>query len=120
MDVPAADLCHEPLPVPFVPFNAGAERPARRFRPCFIARNTRDAYVHKASERQEENMHRLMVKLVRKNNSTKPTWWTKRLESFVVQTDTDRSKPSSTSKQRFSSGPAETELKIYRKGYNAT
>ena len=59
-----------------------------------IAKNTRDAYVHKASERQEENMHRLMVKLVRQKqlNETFDVD-AHALDAFSVQLD-DRTTPA--------------------------
>ena len=79
LDVPAADLVvlYEPVPsaVRAIQRRGRTARQRAGSVHVLIAKNTRDAYVHKASERQEENMHRLMVKLVRQNNSTKPSTW---------------------------------------------
>ena len=69
LDVPAADLVvlYEPVPsaVRAIQRRGRTARQRAGSVHVLIAKNTRDAYVHKASERQEENMHRLMVKLVR-------------------------------------------------------
>ena len=69
LDVPAADLVvlYEPVPsaVRAIQRRGRTARQRAGSVHVLIAKNTRDAYVHKASERQEENMHRLMLKLVR-------------------------------------------------------
>ena len=69
LDVPAADLVvlYEPVPsaVRAIQRRGRTARQRAGSVHVLIARDTRDAYVHRASERQEENMHRLMVRLVR-------------------------------------------------------
>ena len=69
LDVPAADLVvlYEPVPsaVRAIQRRGRTARQRAGSVHVLIAKNTRDAYVHRASERQEENMHRLMGRLVR-------------------------------------------------------
>mgnify|MGYP005673098095 CR=1 FL=1 len=94
LDVPAADLVvlYEPVPsaVRAIQRRGRTARQRAGSVHVLIARNTRDAYVHKASERQEENMHRLMVKLVRQKQLNEAYVVDEdALESFAVQTDTE-------------------------------
>ena len=69
LDVPAADLVvlYEPVPsaVRAIQRRGRTARQRAGSVHVLIAKDTRDAYVHRASERQEENMHRLMLRLVR-------------------------------------------------------
>ena len=69
LDVPAADLVvlYEPVPsaVRAIQRRGRTARQRAGSVHVLIAKDTRDAYVHRASERQEENMHRLMNRLVR-------------------------------------------------------
>ena len=69
LDVPAADLVvlYEPVPsaVRAIQRRGRTARQRAGSVHVLIAKDTRDAYVHRASERQEENMHRLMIRLVR-------------------------------------------------------
>ena len=98
LDVPAADLVvlYEPVPsaVRAIQRRGRTARQRAGSVHVLIAKNTRDAYVHKASERQEENMHRLMVKLVRQKqlNETFDVD-AHALDAFSVQLD-DRTTPA--------------------------
>ena len=92
LDVPAADLVvlYEPVPsaVRAIQRRGRTARQRAGSVHVLIAKNTRDAYVHKASERQEENMHRLMVKLVRQKQLNETFDVDARaLDAFSVQVD---------------------------------
>ncbi len=92
LDVPAADLVvlYEPVPsaVRAIQRRGRTARQRAGSVHVLIAKNTRDAYVHKASERQEENMHRLMVKLVRQKQLNETFDVDARaLDAFTVQLD---------------------------------
>lgn len=82
LDVPAADLVvlYEPVPsaVRAIQRRGRTARQRAGSVHVLIAKNTRDAYVHRASERQEENMHRLMTRLVRQKQLN---------EAYVVSDD---------------------------------
>lgn len=82
LDVPAADLVvlYEPVPsaVRAIQRRGRTARQRAGSVHVLIAKNTRDAYVHRASERQEENMHRLMTRLVRQKQLN---------ETYVVKSD---------------------------------
>ncbi|MGB0236143.1 MAG: helicase-related protein [Poseidonia sp.] len=92
LDVPAADLVvlYEPVPsaVRAIQRRGRTARQRAGSVHVLIAKSTRDAYVHKASERQEENMHRLMVKLVRQKQLNETFDVDARaLDAFTVQLD---------------------------------
>ena len=92
LDVPAADLVvlYEPVPsaVRAIQRRGRTARQRAGSVHVLIAKNTRDAYVHKASERQEENMHRLMEKLVRQKQLNESYDVDERaLDAFSVQLD---------------------------------
>ena len=92
LDVPAADLVvlYEPVPsaVRAIQRRGRTARQRAGSVHVLIANNTRDAYVHKASERQEENMHRLMVKLVRQKQLNEAYDVDEHaLQNFKVQTE---------------------------------
>ncbi|MGB1499897.1 MAG: helicase-related protein, partial [Poseidonia sp.] len=92
LDVPAADLVvlYEPVPsaVRAIQRRGRTARQRAGSVHVLIAKSTRDAYVHKASERQEENMHRLMVKLVRQKQLNETFDVDARaLDEFTVQLD---------------------------------
>ena len=115
LDVPAADLVvlYEPVPsaVRAIQRRGRTARQRAGSVHVLIARNTRDAYVHKASERQEENMHRLMVKLVRQKQLNEAYVVDEdALESFAVQTDTESVEAKVfLEAEILRHGPAETE-----------
>ena len=92
LDVPAADLVvlYEPVPsaVRAIQRRGRTARQRAGSVHVLIANNTRDAYVQKASERQEENMHRLMVKLVRQKQLNEAYDVDEHaLQNFEVQTE---------------------------------
>ena len=94
LDVPAADLVvlYEPVPsaVRAIQRRGRTARQRAGSVHVLIAKNTRDAYVHKASERQEENMHRLMEKLVRQKQLNEAYDVDEHaLGAFEVQTETE-------------------------------
>jgi Fanconi anemia group M protein len=90
LDVPAADLVvlYEPVPsaVRAIQRRGRTARQRAGSVHVLIAKNTRDAYVHRASERQEENMHRLMTRLVRQKQLNEAYVVSdKALEAFSIQ-----------------------------------
>ncbi len=94
LDVPAADLVvlYEPVPsaVRAIQRRGRTARQRAGSVHVLITKNTRDAYVHRASERQEENMHRLMVRLVRQKQLNETYVVNdKALEAFSVRTDVE-------------------------------
>ncbi len=94
LDVPAADLVvlYEPVPsaVRAIQRRGRTARQRAGSVHVLIAKNTRDAYVHRASERQEENMHRLMTRLVRQKQLNETYVVSEdALEAFSVKTDTE-------------------------------
>ena len=93
LDVPAADLVvlYEPVPsaVRAIQRRGRTARQRAGSVHVLIAKNTRDAYVHRASERQEENMHRLMTRLVRQKQLNETYVVSDdALEAFRVKTET--------------------------------
>ena len=94
LDVPAADLVvlYEPVPsaVRAIQRRGRTARQRAGSVHVLIAKNTRDAYVHRASERQEENMHRLMGRLVRQKQLNEAYVVNEHaLDAFEVKTDTE-------------------------------
>jgi Fanconi anemia group M protein len=77
LDVPSADLVvlYEPVPsaVRAIQRRGRTARQRAGSVHVLIANDTRDAYVHRASERQEENMHRLMSRLVNRRTLLQET-----------------------------------------------
>ncbi|MGB1588382.1 MAG: helicase-related protein [Poseidonia sp.] len=72
LDVPSADLVvlYEPVPsaVRAIQRRGRTARQRAGSVHMLVTNNTRDAYVQRASERQEENMHRLLANMVRQKN----------------------------------------------------
>ena len=94
LDVPAADLVilYEPVPsaVRAIQRRGRTARQRAGSVHVLIAKNTRDAYVHRASERQEENMHRLMTRLVRQKQLNETyVVLENALDAFKVKTGTE-------------------------------
>lgn len=94
LDVPAADLVvlYEPVPsaVRAIQRRGRTARQRAGSVHVLLAKNTRDAYVHRASERQEENMHRLMTRLVRQKQLNETYVVNdEALHAFSVKTSSD-------------------------------
>ena len=91
LDVPAADLVvlYEPVPsaVRAIQRRGRTARQRAGSVHMLITKDSRDAYVYRASLQQEENMHRLMDRMVRHRNLETKEVLDGVLDAFSVNTD---------------------------------